>query len=154
MGKAAEHRFDDWAAEFPEETERFRTGGVDYVWPGGESGRQLGERVAREMDYIVREHSCEKGSVVVVSHGGALTWMLVHLLEETGDEWPSEHLNFDNCSVSEVEIRHDGSPAVVLRRNDTGHLSPEPEEEPTRLRSRYRREPGLICPTQLRETTA
>lgn len=129
VGKAAGYRFDDWAEKFPEETERFRTGGVDYQWPGGESGRQLGERTAREMDRIVEEHRGEEGSVIVVSHGGALAWMLVHLLREPGDEWPSEHLNLDNCSVTEVEVRDD-SPAVVLRRNYTEHLTPDPDVEP------------------------
>ena len=132
VGNAAGYRFDDWAAEFPEESERFRTGGVDYAWPGGESGRQLGERTTKEMDRIFRDHRDDEGAVVVVSHGGALAWMLVHLLQEPGDDWPSEHLNLDNCSVTEVEVWNDGSPAEVLRHNDTEHLTPEPDtgEEP------------------------
>ena len=130
VGEAAGYRFDDWAEKFPEETERFRTGGVDYQWPGGESGRQLGERTAREMDHILKEHRTEKEAVVVVSHGGALAWMLVHLLRESGDEWPSEHLNLDNCSVTEVEVQSGDSPAIVLRRNYTEHLTPEPDTDP------------------------
>jgi hypothetical protein len=32
------YRFEAWVEEFPEEAERFRTEGVDYSWPGGESG--------------------------------------------------------------------------------------------------------------------
>lgn len=132
VGDAAGYRFDDWAEKFPEEVERFRTGGVDYRWPGGESGRQLGERTAREIDRIVEDHREKEGAVVVVSHGGALAWMLVYLLREPGDRWPSEHLNLDNCSITEVQVSHDDSPAVVLRRNETGHLTPDPDtdEEP------------------------
>lgn len=130
VGTAAGYRFDDWVEEFPEEAEQFRTGGVNYAWPGGESGRQLGERAAREIDRIMEEHREEEGAVVVVSHGGALAWMLVHLLREPGDEWPSEHLNLDNCSVTEVEVRNADSPAIVLRRNETGHLTPEPDTDP------------------------
>lgn len=130
VGDAAGYRFDDWAAQFPEESERFRTGGVDYRWPGGESGRQLGERTACEVDHILREHGEDEGSVVVVSHGGALAWMLVYLLGESGDRWPSEHLNLDNCSITEVRVSHNSSPAVLLRRNQTGHLTPDPDAEP------------------------
>lgn len=129
VGDAAGYRFDDWAAKFPEEVERFRAGGVDYQWPGGESGRQLGERTAREMDRIVEDHHGDEGSIVVVSHGGALAWMLVHLLREPGDRWPSEHLNLDNCSITEVEVNHGDSPAVILSRNETGHLTPEPDPD-------------------------
>jgi probable phosphoglycerate mutase len=130
VGDAAGYRFDDWADAFPEEAERFRAGGIEYAWPGGESGRQLAERVAREMDHIVGEHREAEGTVVVVSHGGALAWMLVHLLREPVDEWPSEYLHIANCSVTELEVSDDGSPATVVMRNETGHLSPEPGSDP------------------------
>ena len=130
VGEAAGYRFDDWVEKFPQEAERFRSGGVEYAWPGGESGQQLSSRVSREMDHIIGKHRGEEGAVVVVSHGGALAWMLVHLLREPVDEWPSEYLHIANCSVTEVEVRDDGSPVTVVLRNETGHLSPEPDREP------------------------
>jgi ribonuclease H / adenosylcobalamin/alpha-ribazole phosphatase len=128
VGDAVGYRYDDWAEAFPQEAIRFRTDGVDFAWPGGESGRQLGERVAREAARIIGDHRDDE-TVVVVSHGGALAWMLVYLLRQPGDKWPSEHLNLHNCSVTEVEVLDRESPATVVRHNWVDHLTPEPEAE-------------------------
>ncbi len=128
VGDAAGLTFDEWAARHPEEAERFRTGGVDYIWPGGESGRQLGARTAAIIDRIVQAHRLERGAVVVVSHGGALAWMIDHLLREPREVWPRHQL--DNCSLTEVTIDPSDAQAVsFVCRNEIGHLSPEPESE-------------------------
>ncbi len=130
VGDAAGYRFEEWTARFPDEARRFHTEGVDYAWPGGESGRQVGERTAAEINRILQAHSGETESVVVISHGGALAWIIAHLLHESRDRWPQEHLGLDNCSLTEVEITGDSREAVTfLCRNEVGHLSPEPDAE-------------------------
>jgi broad specificity phosphatase PhoE len=130
IGDAEGLGYEEWAEKFPHEAERFREEGVDFVWPGGESGRQLGRRVAAEVDRIVGEHRSRPGSVVIVSHGGALGWMLSHLLGEPDDEWPSEHLGLENCSLTEVSVPEDGDGQVtVICKNEIGHLSPDPDAE-------------------------
>ncbi len=66
--------------------------------------------------------------MVVVSHGGALAWIVGHLLQESRDTWPRHP--FDNCSLTEVDIDvDDPHNATFMCRNEVGHLSPEPDEE-------------------------
>ncbi|CAA9411027.1 MAG: hypothetical protein AVDCRST_MAG03-1866 [uncultured Rubrobacteraceae bacterium] len=130
VGDAAGYRFEAWVEEFPEEAERFRLEGVDYRWPGGESGLDLSARTEREMDRILEAHRREAGAVVVVSHGGSLAWIIAHLLGEPDGEWPHSYARLDNCSITEAEIPPNGTgPAKFLYTNEVGHLSPDPEEE-------------------------
>jgi broad specificity phosphatase PhoE len=130
VGRAAGYRFEAWVEEFPDEAERFRLEGVDYSWPGGESGRDLSARTEGEIDRILRAHGREAGAVVVVSHGGALAWIIAHLLGEPDGEWPYSYARLDNCSITEAEIPPNGAgPAKFLYTNEVGHLSPDPDEE-------------------------
>lgn len=130
VGDAAGYRFEAWVEEFPEEAERFRLEGVDYRWPGGESGLDLSARTEREMDRILEAHRREEGAVVIVSHGGALAWIIAHLLGEPDGEWPHSYTRLDNCSITEAEISPNGAgPAKFLYTNEVGHLSPDPDEE-------------------------
>ena len=130
VGDAAGYRFEAWVEEFPEEAERFRQEGVDYRWPGGESGLDLSARTEEEIGRILEAHRREAGSVVVVSHGGALAWIIAHLLGEPDGEWPHSYTRLDNCSVTEAEIPPNGTgPAKFLYTNEVGHLSPDPDEE-------------------------
>ena len=130
VGDAAGYRFEAWVEEFPEEAERFRTEGVDYSWPGGESGRDLSVRAEGEIERILEAHGHEAGAVVVVSHGGTLAWIIAHLLGEPDGEWPHSYTRLDNCSITEAEISPNGKrPATFLYTNEVGHLSPDPDEE-------------------------
>jgi broad specificity phosphatase PhoE len=127
VGEAAGMPFDDWVARDPEQAQRFREEGIDFIWPGGESGRELATRVAAEADAIISAHRLEAGAVVVVSHGGALGWLIDHLLHEPRDRWPQHQLL--NCSLTEITIDPDEQAVTFVCLNEVGHLSPEPEEE-------------------------
>ena len=130
VGEAAGYRFEAWAEAFREEAEHFRTEGVDYRWPGGESGRDLSARADGEIRRILREHGGEDKTVVVVSHGGTLAWMIAHLLGEPEGVWPYDYARLDNCSITEAEFPAGGAgPAKFLYTNEVGHLSPDPDEE-------------------------
>ena len=132
VGRAAGYRFEAWAEAFPQEAARFRIRGVDYAWPGGESGRDLAARTEKEIDRILESHRRDGGTVVVVSHGGALAWVIAHLLGEPDGEWPHSYARLDNCSITEAEIPPNGSrPARFLYTNEVGHLSFDPDEEAT-----------------------
>lgn len=122
VGRAVGYTLSDWLARFP------KAGGVDYAFPDGESGRQLGMRVAAELDHIITTHRHEDGATIVISHGGALAWGVAHLLGEVYDSWPHHH--FDNCSLTEIAIpATPGEPVVVVCHNEIGHLALEPTEE-------------------------
>lgn len=124
VGDAAGYGFEEWTVRFPEEAARFRAEGLDYAWPGGESGRQVAARTADEAARIVETHRSEEGTVILVSHGGALAWILSYLLGEPGDSWPDEHMRLDNCSITEMEVPPDGAAsAVIVYKNEVGHLS-------------------------------
>lgn len=127
VGHAAGMTFDDWAARDPQAADRWREEGLDFVWPGGESGRQLAARTAAEIDRIISVHRLDRGAVVVVSHGGALAWTIAHLLREPRDRWPDHQLL--NCSLTEITIDPDEQAVTFVCHNEVGHLSPEPEEE-------------------------
>jgi broad specificity phosphatase PhoE len=127
VGEAAGYTFDEWSARDPEAAQQWRDEGLDFVWPGGESGRQLAARTAAEIDRIISTHRLDRGAVVVVSHGGALAWIIAHLLREPRDQWPTHQLL--NCSLTEITIEADEQAVNFICHNDTSHLSPEPEEE-------------------------
>lgn len=130
VGRAAGYHFEAWVEEFPVEAERFREEGVNYAWPGGESGRDLSSRAEKEIDGILESHRRDGGAVVVVSHGGALAWIIAHLLGEPDGEWPGNYARLDNCSITEAEITTDGTgQAKFLYTNEVGHLSSDPDEE-------------------------
>ncbi len=125
VGAAAGLTFEEWTRRNPQAAVRFRVDGAGFVFPGGESGRQLGARIAAEIDRIVLAHRDRDDVVAVVSHGGALAWILAHLLGEQRDEWPP--YEFDNCSLTEVVIEH--GDVTLVCRNEIAHLQTEPEEE-------------------------
>lgn len=130
VGRAAGYGFEEWVKKFPEESASFREDGVAYTWPGGESGVELAARTAAEVDGIVEEHRRDEGAVVLVSHGGALAWIISRLLGEPDDAWPGDHFNLENCSVTEAEVPIDGTgPVEFLYTNEIGHLSPDPDAE-------------------------
>jgi len=128
IGRAAGYSLKEWIAKYPEDSAGFHVNGVDYVFPDGESGRQLGTRVAAELDQIIAAHRGEEGATVVVSHGGALAWGLAYLLGEVSESWPRHA--FDNCSLTEIMVPDTvDQPYTVVRHNDIAHLEPEPTEE-------------------------
>lgn len=130
VGRAAGYRFEAWVEAFPHEAQRFREEGVDYSWPGGESGRDLAVRAVGEVDRILDTHRNGGDAVVLVSHGGALAWIIAHLLGEPEGEWPGDYARLENCSITEAHIPASGSgPAEFLYTNEVGHLSPDPDEE-------------------------
>jgi broad specificity phosphatase PhoE len=128
VGDAAGLTFDDWASRFPDEAARFHAEGVAFAFPGGESGLQLGARVAAAIERLIEKHRHEQGTIVVVSHGGALGWILAHLQGEATEQWP--RYQFDNCSITEIEIDPEhGRVKTIVCQNEIGHLSPNPDEE-------------------------
>lgn len=121
VGEAAGLSLEDWVNSNPVEGRRFYEEGLDFVWPGGESGRQLSVRATVAVDCLLERHQFDDDGIVVVSHGGPLSWIMAHLLGESWDFWPRH--NFDNCSITEFLITPGESrPARLLSQNETAHL--------------------------------
>ncbi|MDJ0851515.1 MAG: histidine phosphatase family protein [Myxococcota bacterium] len=87
----------------------------DFAPHGGESPRQVAERLASALHRIAAQHPGER--VIVVTHGGALSLGLAQLLEGDYKAWTRV---MDNCSVTELTLHPKPS---LLCFNETAHLA-------------------------------
>ena len=113
---------DEVAALDPDRWARW-AGGEDVVGEvGGESSRELSERVAPVLVELL-EATPPQGVTIAVTHGGAIWHGLHHLLGLV----EGTLAGVNNASVTELVARDKGSgPAVALQRwNELGHLPPE-----------------------------
>ena len=90
----------------------------DWQPGGGESARQVAERLSGRLAAIAAEHAGER--VIVVSHGGALTLGLGLLLDRELSVWRRV---MDNCALSDLAF--DPAPSLLCW-NEVAHL-----EEPS-----------------------
>lgn len=126
VGACANLTFAEFEARFPEikVLRMFETGGLDIRWPGGETGREVRDRVLRAYQAIVDRHRHEAGTVLVVSHGGPLSWITALVRGESLERWPLHHDVMGNCSICELTIPLDpASPMTFLRWDDRAHLA-------------------------------
>jgi len=86
----------------------------DFAPHGGESLRQVTDRVSRALLRIARSHPGER--VIVVAHGGAFSISLGHLLEGGYGKWRPV---MDNCAVTELVVE---PKPELLSFNQTDHL--------------------------------
>ncbi len=98
--------------------------GLDHGWPGGETGRGLGARVAATLEEIIARHErpvapgTTEEAVILASHGGTIRFALAYLRGDTANIWPNDTV--DNCGVSEAVIDAAGRRVVVV--NGCEHL--------------------------------
>lgn len=117
-----EYAIGEWEGmRFSELAERHRfvelaTGDPDFAPPGGETLRQVAERIVPAMREIHERHAgCER--VLVVGHGAALAVALGALIDGNPGHWTNYH--FANCSLTELVL----SPAPYVNFfNATHHL--------------------------------
>lgn len=88
----------------------------DFAPPGGESLRQVAERIVPAIRQIHDRHANDE-RVLLVSHGAAMAVALGMLLEQNPASWTNYH--FANCSLTELVL----SPAPYVNFfNSTRHL--------------------------------
>jgi probable phosphoglycerate mutase len=87
----------------------------DYAPHGGESPRQVTDRLAGALGRIATAHPGER--VVVVVHGGALSMALAHLLDGDYTRWDRV---MDNCALSELVLEPE---PALLCFNRSEHLA-------------------------------
>jgi 2,3-bisphosphoglycerate-dependent phosphoglycerate mutase len=80
-------------------------GDHDARIPGGESGNEIRQRMATELEAIVDLHRGE--TVLVVSHGGAIRVAVPQLALNVPDGYGTAH-EVDHCAVIEVDADNDG----------------------------------------------
>jgi broad specificity phosphatase PhoE len=117
-----EYHLGEWeGVTYAELTARHRLfermqGDPDWQPGGGESPRQVAERLGGALRQLALRHSGQR--IVVVSHGGALTLALGLLLDRDPATWRRV---MDNCAVTDLAF---GPEPELLAFNETLHLEP------------------------------
>jgi broad specificity phosphatase PhoE len=134
VGDGANLTIAEFQARFPEIAlmRMIEAGGLDIRWPGGETGREVRDRVLATYTTIIDRHRHQAGTVLVVSHGGPLSWITAQVRRESLEQWPVQHDVMGNCSICELTVPLDPmAPAAFLRWDDRAHLAPlAPAEHP------------------------
>ena len=115
--------FTEMEARDPERYAALVTGDDTAATPGGESERQLYERVAAGVERLLEAHGSDDGDLLVIAHGGSLSAAIVRLLGLPSRSM--ERFLFDNCGLSAVTV-YDGGSAALNLLNDTTHLGTVP----------------------------
>jgi broad specificity phosphatase PhoE len=115
--------FTEMEARYPERYAALFAGDDTSAPPGGESERQLYERVAAGVDRLREQHGGDDGNLLVVAHGGSLCAAIVRLLGLPSASM--ERFSFGNCGLSIVTVYEGGFAALDLM-NDRNHLGAEP----------------------------
>jgi probable phosphoglycerate mutase len=90
----------------------------DWQPGGGESARQVAERLAGRIAAIAAAHAGER--VILVTHGGALTLALGWLIDRELAAWRRV---MENCAVSELAFAPEPS---LVSWNEVAHLADLP----------------------------
>jgi broad specificity phosphatase PhoE len=100
----------------PEAFQRFQTHPAEFGYPGGESFRDVYNRVAPVLDELLEIHAGE--SILVVAHHIVNRTYLAGLLGLTLDQ--ANQVTLDNCGIS-VVVR-DGAETMLNTLNAAFHL--------------------------------
>jgi broad specificity phosphatase PhoE len=120
-GSAVGMLWQEWVEHYPEQAALQRADELSHRWEGGESGQEFADRILGAYERIVTEHLATRDVVVVVSHGGPLSWISARVHGDPLDVWPAERAIFGNCSISELEVDEDGG-HVIHAWNVLDHL--------------------------------
>ena len=117
MGELEDRPWGEWNHSAPREMARFT--GQDPTWkaPGGESFREVGDRMTGALLRIARRHPGQ--TVAVFSHGAAIRQTLSQIKGFPPERW-SETPHGENTSVSKLIF--DGERLSVEYEVDASHL--------------------------------
>jgi probable phosphoglycerate mutase len=102
---------------FPQHYARFRARDPDHVMPGGESARQVYERVSEVFTVLAREHIATR--IVVVTHGGVLDALYRFVQGVPLDR----HRDFTIFNASLNTVRYTDGRWAMERWGDISHLT-------------------------------
>ncbi len=115
----------EWQGLYPEVEQGWRNrADLDFGWPGGETRRQLVERVTNTINSIVARHA-PFDNVVAVTHGGVIRAYLNNAVTRS-EELADAEMGAGNCSISQVQFDARGGQIGVgclLMLNNREHLA-------------------------------
>lgn len=108
--------FDEISKLHPEQARQLADRSLTLKFPGGESIRELNDRVSKFVPRL--ENHAPEATILIVSHAGVLRLMVCNLLGIGLEHW--RQMRLDLASVSIVETYPQG--AILNLLNDTSHL--------------------------------
>lgn len=120
FGELEGKTFQEVERDSPELFRRLFADDPDFVPPGGESDRELLNRVAAETRTLAQSAVVPDGAnILIVAHGGSIRAMIAHMLNLPPESmW---HFLISNCSLS-VITAHDDGRATLEMMNAVEHL--------------------------------
>ncbi len=110
--------WDEMTEKYPVEVHAWTEDRTHYAPPGGENLLQVVERLDKILAQIIEEQPSEERSVLVVTHGGAISTLLCRLLGmDLNRLW---QWRTDNCSITILDTYPKG--AIVSLFNDVNHM--------------------------------
>ncbi len=103
--------------ELPDEIKELRRHPVDFKPEGGESRRDVLNRLTEFMNNVRSEH--EDGIIMIVTHGGVSSLMIKYITDL--DLATITPFKIDNCSVNIIDLI-DGEHWLIQCLNDVSHL--------------------------------
>ena len=121
VGSATGKPLADLAVLHPRLLREVDSESIHIPWPEGESHFQLRERAMGAIELIVERHPGD--TVVVVSHGGPLGWIVSTLASVPPR--PYREFRHHNCAISELVVPSNPFqlPAELVRFNDCSHVN-------------------------------
>jgi len=108
--------FDEANNSFPEVTRLWLVKSLELSYPGGESLKELYERVGSFLNRLEKHTQSE--TILVVAHAGVLRTLICHLLNLEMKYWWLTRLKLASLSI--IETYQEGAILVLL--NDICHL--------------------------------
>ncbi len=106
------------SSKYPKLVKKWRSDPETIKPPGGESFRQMQERVINIFNKIISKHPGE--TVALISHGGTIRVLLCYILGvKLKYYWK---FKVDNCSITRIEI-HEEKSGILCSLNDTCHIN-------------------------------
>lgn len=99
--------------------EHVKNSGIDYFEFKPEKGESIPEANNRIIEFyneIIEKHS--GGTVLIVSHGGTIAALLLHILKKTRKDYKEYHPK--NTAITVIEINENGN--KIHKLNSTEHL--------------------------------
>jgi broad specificity phosphatase PhoE len=97
LGEFQGHSFDEVAKKFPREFAALARKDLDVAIPGGESHRQVRDRVIKAFTAIINQH--QQGNILFVVHGGVIFHINHYIFGISEDRYFSVTYKIYNCSI-------------------------------------------------------
>jgi alpha-ribazole phosphatase/probable phosphoglycerate mutase len=112
--------FEEAATAHPEQYAALLHRDFEHVILGGESYRQMLDRVRRKLDEIIDTHT--GGRIAIFSHTGTICILILHLMGALdAPELKPVWISTNNCGIARISLRADGF-IRIHAINDTRHL--------------------------------